>query len=100
MSKTTNDMVLFGWTVGIMGSLFSVAGVAALLGYDVTLGFFTGEVVSFRGRLLWVACSIVSVALGAMIIRIGLKRKKKEEASAGPAHQPPVSPDKKDRGLR
>ncbi len=93
MSKTTNDMVLFGWTVVVMGSLFSVAGVAALLGYDVTLGFFTEEVVSYRGRLLWVACSIVSVALGAMIIRIGLKRKKKEEASLGPARQPPISPD-------
>ena len=93
MSKTTNDMVLFGWTVVVMGSLFSVAGVAALLGYDVTLGFFTEEVVSYRGRLLWVACSIVSVALGAMIIRIGLKRKKKEEPPLAPARQPPISPD-------
>ncbi len=93
MSKTTNDMVLFGWTVVIMGSLFSVASVAALLGYDVTLGFFTEEVLSFRGRLLWVACSIVSVAFGAIIIRIGLKRKKQEEASSGPPRQPPLSPD-------
>jgi uncharacterized membrane protein YphA (DoxX/SURF4 family) len=76
-----------------MGSLFFVAGVAALLGYDVTLGFFTEEVVSFRGRLLWVACSIGSVTLGAIIIYIGLKRKKKEEASSGPTHQPPVSPN-------
>ena len=93
MSKMTNDMVLFGWTVVVMGSLFSVAGVAALWGYDVTLGFFTEEVVSFKGRLLWIACSIVSVALGAMIIGIGLKRRKKEEASSGPMHYPPVSPN-------
>ncbi len=93
MTKTTNDMVLFGWTVVVMGSLFFVAGVAALLGYDVTLGFFTEEVVSYRGRLLWIACSIVSVALGAMIIRIGLKRKKKEETSAGPTRQPPLTLD-------
>ncbi len=91
MSKTTNDMILFGWTVVVMGSLFFVAGVAALLGYDVTLGFFTEEVVSVRGRLLLIACSILSVALGAMIIRIGLKRKKKEEASLGPTNTP-VSP--------
>jgi hypothetical protein len=91
MSKMTNDMVLFGWTVVVMGSLFSVAGVAALWGYDVTLGFFTEEVVSFRGRLLWIACSVVSVALGAMIIGIGLKRRKKEEASAEPTNTP-ISP--------
>jgi len=50
MSKMINDMVLFGWTVVVMGSLFSVAGVAALWGYDVTLGYFTEEVVSFKGR--------------------------------------------------
>ncbi len=93
MTKTTNDMVLFGWTVVVMGSLFFVAGVTALLGYDVTLGFFTEEVVSYRGRLLWIACRIVSVALGAIIIGIGLKRKKKEEASAGPTRQPPLTPD-------
>ena len=84
MSKTTNDMVLFGWTVVVMGSLFFIAGVAALLGYDVTLGFFTDEVDSFSGRLLWVGFSAASVALGAMIIRIGLKRKKKEEGTLGP----------------
>lgn len=72
--STESKLGAFGCLLIVMGSIFAVAGVAALWGLspvssDIELEFFGIDMDTTPKRLWWVLGSLVAIVVGVILIR-------------------------------